>query len=57
MQPSVVTVGRIHGGSAANAIPGEVELGGTVRSYSADSRSSTYSVPRIPIVATDVVMR
>jgi len=39
MQPSVVTVGRIHGGSAANAIPGEVELGGTVRSYSADSRS------------------
>jgi metal-dependent amidase/aminoacylase/carboxypeptidase family protein len=39
MQPSVVTVGRIHGGSAVNAIPGEVELGGTVRSYSAESRS------------------
>lgn len=39
MQPSVVSVGRIHGGSAVNAIPGEVELGGTVRSYSADSRS------------------
>jgi amidohydrolase len=39
MQPSVVSVGRIHGGDAVNAIPGEVELGGTVRSYSADSRS------------------
>jgi len=39
MQPSVVSVGRIHGGNAVNAIPGEVELGGTVRSYSADSRS------------------
>ena len=42
MQPSVVSVGRIHGGSAVNAIPGEVELGGTVRSYSADLRTQLH---------------
>ena len=30
--PSVVTVGYIHGGTAANIIPAEVELRGTIRS-------------------------
>jgi amidohydrolase len=39
MQPSVVSVGRIHGGDAVNAIPGVVELGGTIRAYSEASRT------------------
>lgn len=39
MQPSVVSVGRIHGGGdAVNAIPATVELGGTIRSFSEDGR-------------------
>ncbi len=40
MQPSVVSVGRIHGGGAVvvNAIPDTVELGGTIRSFSEDGR-------------------
>jgi amidohydrolase len=33
VQPAVVTVGTIHGGSAHNIIPDEVKLGLTVRSY------------------------
>ncbi len=34
----VVTVSRIAGGSADNVIPGSVELGGTVRTFSTDAR-------------------
>jgi amidohydrolase len=34
LEPSVVTVGRIHGGERYNIIPGEVLLEGTVRTYS-----------------------
>jgi len=33
MRPSVVTVGSIAGGSSHNAIPGEVRIMGTLRSY------------------------
>lgn len=33
MNPTVVGVGSIHGGSAANAVPDDVTLTGTVRSY------------------------
>lgn len=38
MQPGVVSVGRIRGGDAVNAIPAVVELGGTIRSFSEDGR-------------------
>jgi amidohydrolase len=33
MHPAVVSVGRVHGGSASNVIPTEVELEGTLRSF------------------------
>jgi amidohydrolase len=36
--PAVVTVGSIHGGSASNVIPPEVQLKGTIRSLSEDVR-------------------
>ena len=36
--PAVVTFGMIHGGTAGNIIADEVELGGTVRAYSAADR-------------------
>jgi amidohydrolase len=42
MQPSVVSVGRIHGGDAVNAIPGSVELGGTIRSFSEEGRTELH---------------
>ena len=38
MEPGVVTVGRIHGGTRWNIIPDEVELQGTVRTYSKDAQ-------------------
>src|SRR4051794_4075914 len=34
LEPAVVTVGSLHAGEAANVIPGEAELTGTVRSFS-----------------------
>ena len=34
LEPSVVTVGMIHGGERFNIIPGEVRMEGTVRTYS-----------------------
>ena len=33
MQPAVMSLGEIHGGSASNVIPGEVFLHGTLRSF------------------------
>ena len=36
---AVLTIGTIHGGSAANAIPDSVELGGTIRTYDEEVRS------------------
>jgi len=38
MAPCVVTLGTVHGGSANNVIPGEVELTGTIRSFSPEVR-------------------
>lgn len=38
MNPTVVGVGSIHGGSAPNAVPNEVTLKGTVRSYERSDR-------------------
>jgi len=40
IQPSVVTVGMIHGGERFNIIPGEVRLEGTVRSYDREVRDT-----------------
>jgi amidohydrolase len=34
LEPAVVTIGIVRGGQRFNIIPGEVELGGTVRTYS-----------------------
>jgi amidohydrolase len=36
--PAVVTVGSIHGGTAANIVPGEVQLKGTIRSLDEEVR-------------------
>ena len=37
-EPVVVTVGTIHGGSRANSLAGEVDITGTLRTYSAAGR-------------------
>src|SRR5881628_1423469 len=39
LEPSVVTVGTIHGGQRYNIIPGEVALTGTIRSYNEQVRN------------------
>lgn len=38
LEPSVVSVGQIHGGTASNVIPSEVYIQGTVRSYDPRTR-------------------
>ncbi|MEZ0480937.1 M20 family metallopeptidase [Planococcus sp. SSTMD024] len=38
LEPAVVSVGQIHAGTASNIIPHEVQVEGTVRSYSARTR-------------------
>jgi amidohydrolase len=38
LEPSVITVGIVRGGTRFNIIPGDVHLEGTVRTYSADVR-------------------
>ena len=40
LEPSVVTVGAIHGGQRHNIIPAEVSLSGTIRSYNEDVRKT-----------------
>ncbi len=50
--PAVVTIGRIHGGTAFNIIPDEVELEGTFRSFSHEDRTHIQS--RIEEVAVNV---
>jgi amidohydrolase len=40
LQPSVITVGIIRGGTRFNIIPGEVQLEGTVRTYDEDVRNT-----------------
>lgn len=46
-EAAVVTVGSIHGGVRSNIIPNEVELVGTIRTLSDDSRDHIYeSLPR-----------
>jgi amidohydrolase len=42
-QPAVVTVGKIHGGSAPNVIPDDVRLEGTLRSFTEEVRGQLRS--------------
>ncbi|HEY2595860.1 MAG TPA: amidohydrolase, partial [Chloroflexota bacterium] len=39
MEPAVLTIGSIHGGTAPNIIPARVELHGTLRAFSPDLRA------------------
>lgn len=38
LEPAVVSIGQIHAGTASNIIPAEVEIEGTIRSYSTEIR-------------------
>jgi len=44
--PSVFTIGQIHGGTAPNVIPDHVEMNGTLRSITAQSRSDLIAAIR-----------
>lgn len=44
MEPTVITVGSIHGGTAANAIPDEVTITGTIRAYDAGHRHNLHTL-------------
>jgi amidohydrolase len=48
IEPAVVTIGAIHGGTIHNVIPDEVRMLGTVRAFAADVRSQMQ--PRIEAV-------
>lgn len=41
-EPSVITVGSIHGGTASNVIPSEVKFTGTIRSFSEETRQQLH---------------
>ena len=43
IEPAVLTIGSIHGGTAANIIPSRVELQGTLRVFDADLRQRLLS--------------
>lgn len=48
LNPVVVTIGSIHGGSAGNTIPGRVELSGTIRYFDDKTRNFIFkSINRI----------
>jgi len=42
LEPAVITVGTIHGGTAPNVIPQTVELSGTIRSYDSLVRQTLF---------------
>jgi len=42
VEPAVITVGTIHGGTAPNVIPQSVEISGTIRSYKAEVRQDLF---------------
>lgn len=44
MEPAVITVGEIQGGSSFNAIPGSASLRGTIRTYTEDSRTAVQAL-------------
>lgn len=48
LQPAVLTIGSIHGGTAENIIPTQVEMGGTLRAFHEDGRHRMWeSIRRI----------
>lgn len=48
LQPAVLTFGTIHGGTASNIIPTEVEMTGTLRAFNEDGRHAMWqSIRRI----------
>jgi len=55
MQPTVITVGSIHGGQAPNAIPETVIMTGTLRAYDADERHRLQDeIRRVATLTADV---
>jgi amidohydrolase len=42
LAPSIVTIGRVHGGVRYNIIPDEVDMLGTIRAFNADMREDIY---------------
>jgi amidohydrolase len=42
LEPSIVTVGMIHGGNRENIIPDEVELAGTIRTFNEEMRKDIH---------------
>lgn len=43
MEPAVITIASVRAGDAANAIPAEVKLGGTIRSFSEEIRNQLHA--------------
>ncbi len=43
MEPAVITIASVHAGDAANVIPAEVKIGGTIRSFSEDIRNQLHA--------------
>lgn len=54
LEPVVVTVGKIEGGSAHNVIPQQVNMIGTIRSFSGDT--SHFIAERIEAIADGITM-
>ena len=52
LQPAVVTIGQVQGGSASNVIPEEVRLGGTCRAY--DRRARRMLLSQIRKISVNV---
>ena len=52
LQPALVTIGRIHGGSAYNIIPDQVEMAGTVRAFDPNLRQ--YLIDRVEAIVAGV---
>ena len=55
--PAVITVGSIHGGTAANVIASEVVLAGTLRTTSPDTRATCRDSLKRMILATEQLHR
>ena len=54
VEKALISIGRIHGGSASNIIPSQVELKGTIRTFSEEVREKIFS--RIRTTA-DLIIR
>ena len=42
LEPAVITIGTIHGGTVANVIPDTVTLTGTIRSFTPETRAKLH---------------